>query len=125
MTTPATQLTNNLWGALLNHTPTITTTRASADRASMDELATPGTRTAELLGYLSHAPATTFSLAHLAEINSRQVWGLLKTPRERGLVSFDRRGGIWQLNTEFKGRAVEAACALLESKGWVCTPPGG
>lgn len=65
--------------------------------------------------------ATTATLCVCCDLDSRQVWGLLKAPRERGQVKF--AGGRWALNDNYRGAAVERAAELLRSRGWTVNPP--
>jgi hypothetical protein len=82
----------------------------------------PGTKLAGLLRQLSdRADATTPELASLAGMTSRQVWGLLKAPRDCGQVQFVT--GRWSLATDFHGRDVQRAVALLRNLGWLVEPP--
>ena len=82
----------------------------------------PGTKLAGLLRQLSdRADATTSELASFESMTSRQVWGLLKTPRDRGQVQFV--AGRWSLATDFHGRDVQRAITLLRNLGWQVEPP--
>lgn len=65
--------------------------------------------------------ASTLTLAVCSDLTPRQVWGLLKVPRQRGQVAFD--SGVWRLNTDYAGHQVERAAALLRDLGWTVTPP--
>lgn len=80
------------------------------------------TRTQELLDYISqHGMVTTKTLCGAFGISSRQVWGMLKAPRNAGKVTcFD---GLWELSSAHDDRKVHEAVALLEGLGWSCFPP--
>lgn len=82
----------------------------------------PDTLTGRLLALIDeHGRISTALLANTACLTSRQVWGLLKVPRERGQVRNDERG--WSLNPDYLGHDVAQAVELLRSKGWTVTPP--
>lgn len=84
--------------------------------------AKPNTKLAGLLAELAkHDSATTLSLAVCADLDPRQVWGLLKQPRAIGQVVFE--AGRWHLVRTFAGRDIERAAALLRNAGWRVTPP--
>lgn len=86
------------------------------------EDARPGTKLALLLAELTDAgTATTLVLAVRADLTPRQVWGLLKAPRERGQVLFEV--GRWRMAASWHGRDEERAAALLRSRGWLVEPP--
>lgn len=115
MSTPATP-----WDVLLR-APRIRLQPASDEPAPQ---AKAGTKLARLLDELAQRDsATTMTLSVCAELSSRQVWGLLKAPREIGQVKFV--AGRWSLVREFPGRDVERAAALLRSRGWSVAPPDG
>jgi hypothetical protein len=84
------------------------------------------TKVGTLLGYLREAgPASTLTLCHLLEVDSRIVWGLLKAPRARGEVHF--AGGIWAVAEGFNAemrKDLQAAAQLLRANGWAVQPPG-
>jgi len=63
----------------------------------------------------------TAALGARCDLDSRQVWGLLKTPRDAGQVRFD--GGRWSLVQDYPGRDVQRAAELLRARGWKLTPP--
>jgi hypothetical protein len=105
---------------LLNRSGIRMTPRHGADEP--EDAAPAGTKIARLLDELARVrSATTASLCACAELDSRQVWGLLKTPRNRGQVSF--YDGRWSLNHDWHGNHIERAAALLRSRGWTVTPP--
>lgn len=82
----------------------------------------PDTLTGRLLALIDeHGPVATWVLMENLNLTSRQVWGLLKVPRERGQVRNDERG--WSLNPDYLGHDVALAVDLLRSKGWTVTPP--
>lgn len=84
--------------------------------------ARPSTKLAGLLEELrACGKATTNALAIGTDLTPRQVWGLLKAPRQHGQVRFD--GRFWELVEGFAGRDVERAAALLRSRGWRVQPP--
>jgi len=94
---------------------------AAAPDASCED-ARPGTKLAQLLAELAAAgDATTLVLAVRADLTPRQVWGLLKAPRERGQVLFE--AGRWRMAPTWQGRDVERAAALLRARGWRVEPP--
>jgi len=100
------------WDALL---------RPRSRRAAVDPCATidskAGTKVGLLLGELAaRDSATTLTLSVCADLSSRQVWGLLKGPRDIGQVRF--ANGRWELAREFAGRDLERAAALLRDAGW-------
>jgi len=119
----------NLWGALLGANAGSAcsgnrdTQPQPAYQAKITDMARPGTKTLELLSALAHSPASTNSLAETTSLTQRKVWGLLKQPRDKGMVTYSPDSGIWQLNREYEGPAIDRARSLLESKGWVCVPP--
>lgn len=106
------------WDALLRQAPQ---PRRLPD---VQPTARPVTKLATLLALLAERDsATTLTLSVLTDLTSRQVWGLLKAPREVGQVHF--AGGRWSLSRSFAGRDVERAAMLLRSKGWLVKPPMG
>ena len=92
---------------------------------SVDDVdAKAGTKLAGLLHELaSLRSAPTLTLCVSCDLTPRQVWGLLKAPRQRGQVAFD--GQRWSLNTHYAGHQVERAAALLRDLGWTVEPPEG
>ena len=83
-----------------------------------------GTYTAALLHLLDcNGPMMTAELASATMMDSRQVWGLLKGPREAGQVRFD--DGLWELDRDFPGTNVLRAAELLRSRGWRVIEPTG
>ena len=89
--------------------------RAAADLRATEAKA--GTKVAGLLAELeSRDSATTAALAASADLTQRQVWGLLKGPRDAGQVRF--ADGRWELVSGFAGRDIERAAALLRDAGW-------
>ncbi len=116
-------LIGNLWGPLLS-APPVAPCQGRTFPARASEMAGPGTKTAEILAALAHSPASSFGLAEITGLTNRQIWGLLKGPKDRGLVTYDPDSGIWTLNADYQGSAIERAKALLESQGWKCIPPG-
>ena len=83
---------------------------------------TPTTNVGRLLALLKHNERmTTVELATRSGLNSRQVWGLLKTPRSFGQVQFD--DGHWEIDREYQGNDVARAASLLRSKGWFVEAP--
>lgn len=97
--------------------------RIQPDRAEQDADVKAGCKLARLLDELGQRDsATTLTLCACAELSSRQVWGLLKGPREIGQVRYAE--GRWSLVRGFAGRRVERAAALLRAQGWHVVPPG-
>jgi hypothetical protein len=83
-----------------------------------------GTKLGSLLDALAaRDSATTTTLCACCELDSRQVWGLLKAPRAMGRVRFE--AGRWSLNPDYRGAAVERAAELLRARGWTVIPPEG
>lgn len=81
-----------------------------------------GTKLAALLSTLAQREsATTATLSACCDLDTRQVWGLLKAPRERGQVRFE--DGRWSLNNHYRGAGVQRAAELLRSHGWYVEPP--
>lgn len=80
------------------------------------------TKLASLLDELATVEGLpTAALGVRCDLDSRQVWGLLKAPREAGQVRFD--GCRWSLAADYPGRDVQRAADLLRAKGWLVTPP--
>jgi hypothetical protein len=119
----------NLWGGLIGVKavgPAKTDCDAppqTAYQAKITDMARPGTKVLELLSALAYSPASTNNLAETTGLTQRKVWGLLKQPKDKGMVTYNPDSGIWQLNREYEGPAIDRACRLLESKGWLCIPP--
>lgn len=98
--------------------------RLSQRRAHMrqetTEAAAPqivGTRTDALLQLLQdNGPSTTLALCVHTDLKSRQVWGLLKQPRQVGAVTFN--DGYWSLVPDWPGLSVQRAVELLRAKGY-------
>lgn len=106
------------WDALLFTRPQRMTPRAD-DGATE---ARAGTKLSALLAELALCgTANTLTLAVRAELDPRQVWGLLKAPRAMGQVRFE--AGRWELVAGFAGRDVERAATLLRARGWHVEPP--
>jgi len=63
----------------------------------------------------------TAALGSRCDLDSRQVWGLLKTPRDAGQVVFE--GGRWALTRDYPGREIQRAVKLLQARGWHVQPP--
>lgn len=106
------------WDALLHVAPLRMTPRG--DDGAVEARA--GTKLAGLLAELQACgTATTLSLAVRCDLTQRQVWGLLKAPREIGQVRFG--GGRWEIAHGFAGRDMERAAALLRERGWRVEPP--
>lgn len=84
--------------------------------------ARPGTKVARLLDELAQVDSvSTLALCVRAELEPRQVWGLLKAARAAGQVTFS--AGRWALNRDWRGRDIERAAALLRDAGWRVTAP--
>lgn len=82
----------------------------------------PANKTAMLVAKLAQADSLpTLALGALCELETRHVWGLLKTPRERGQVIFEQ--GRWRLNRAWHGHDIERAAALLREAGWTVKEP--
>ena len=80
------------WDALLRAAPACRSAEASPEATESK----PGTKLAGLLEELAtRESATTATLAVCADLEPRLVWGLLKTPRDRGQVRFE--AGRWSL----------------------------
>jgi hypothetical protein len=87
------------------------------------ELAT--TKVGALPGYLrAGGPASTATLCLLVDVDSRAVWGLLKAPRQRGQVRYER--GMWSAVDDYDRELqldISTAAALLRRHGWTVRPP--
>ena len=106
------------WDCLLRQPPQRMSPRVDPD----EQMAQPGTKLARLLAVLAErGSCTTLTLSACTDLESRQVWGLLKAPRAIGQVEFV--DGRWQLVHGFAGRDVERAAALLRDLGWRVLPP--
>lgn len=92
-------------------------------------------RTQALLDHIAEAgPISTVDLCHALDLTSRQVWGMLKQPRDTGKVTYEH--GMWartgheiaDWQAEIDGAVMAAreaeAVALLTSRGWTCIKPG-
>lgn len=88
-------------------------------------------RTQALLDHIADAgPISTADLCKALDINSRQVWGMLKDKLQAGKVTHDR--GMWartaQEVADWQAAIDEAvmakqeaeAVALLTRRGWTC-----
>lgn len=88
-------------------------------------------RTQELLDHIADAgPISTADLCKALDINSRQVWGMLKDKLQSGKVTHER--GMWahtaQEVADWQAAIDEAvmakqeaeAVALLTRRGWLC-----
>lgn len=101
------------WDALLKPPPR----RGPAAVEPCATEAKEGTKVASLLAELAaRDSATTLTLSVCADLTARQVWGLLKGPRDIGQVRF--AAGRWELVRTFAGRDIERAAALLRDAGW-------
>ncbi|MFY7940041.1 MAG: hypothetical protein ACOVOX_03950 [Burkholderiaceae bacterium] len=110
-------ITASPWDVLLK-APAIRLGHAEHVLADCDQ----GGKLATLLAILvSSKSLPTNALAARAEMNSRQIWGLLKAPRAAGQVVFN--AGRWALVPDYPGRDVQRAADLLRSKGWHVEPP--
>lgn len=91
-------------------------------------------RTQELLDHIADAgPISTADLCKALDINSRQVWGMLKDKLQSGKVTNER--GMWartaQEVSDWQAAIDEAvmakqeaeAVALLTRRGWMCIQP--
>lgn len=111
-------MTASPWAALLSGEPI----RLTPSSEAVEPLLRSGTKLSGLLALLAERDsATTHTLSVCADLTSRQVWGLLKAPRDFGQVRFD--AGRWSLVREFAGRDVERATALLRDLGWRVEAP--
>lgn len=111
------------WDALLRSPLTPIRLRPS-DGQPEPQQAREGTKLALLLAELAQVEsATTLSLCVRAELEPRQVWGLLKAPRDTGQVSHSK--GRWTLNRAWRGREIERAAAVLQEAGWTVIEPEG
>jgi hypothetical protein len=107
------------WDALLSAPGHRMTPRADDVPAA----ARDGSKLAALLGALAGVDnLPTAALGARCDLDSRQVWGLLKAPRAVGQVRFS--DGRWALTPGFAGREIERAATLLRSKGWQVARPG-
>lgn len=107
------------WDALLRARPM----RLRTGDATEPVEPKPATKLSILLAELAEVrSATTASLCVRAELDSRQVWGLLKAPRDAGQVRFI--DGRWSLNADWQGRDIERAAKLLRDAGWTVRAPG-
>ncbi len=104
----------NLWAALVAPGSLV---------SAQPEYGQSGSKTAELLSALAESPASTSQLAEVLGLHSRAVWGLLKTPRQRGVVDYSSDSGMWSINHAYEPPAIERARAFLVANGWTCTPP--
>lgn len=106
------------WDVLLRSRPV----RMRAEEQPMPERGRPGTKLAGVLAQLAEVgSATTLSLCARTDLEARQVWGLLKAPREAGQVRFE--AGRWSLNRNWRGREIERAARLLRDAGWMVREP--
>lgn len=111
------------WDALMSQPP-LRLRAPGTDPQAGATAAPSGSKLATLLCELqARGMATTLTLAVCCDLEPRQVWGLLKAPRQRGQVFHE--GGRWSLNTHYAGHQVERAAALLRDLGWTVTPPAG
>ncbi|MDX9718154.1 MAG: hypothetical protein RBT67_12355 [Thauera sp.] len=91
-------------------------------------------RTQELLDHIAGAaPISTADLCKALDLTSRQVWGMLKDPLQKGKVTHVR--GMWArtaqevadwqstLDEAARAAAEAEAVALLTSRGWTCIAP--
>lgn len=78
-------------------------------------------RTKYLLQLLGDGPRSTNELARVLGLETRAIWGLLKTPRERGQVEFLL--GYWSLNRNYLPPEIQKAVELLRSHGWTVQRP--
>jgi hypothetical protein len=81
---------------------------------------TRGVHLSVLLNQIAHGGKTTRQLADATGLTSNLVWGLLKGPRNRGIVDCDK--GVWSL-TDAHARELASATALLRRAGYTVTPP--
>jgi hypothetical protein len=106
---------------LLRTPRSIRITAITDEPAACDEPQSAG-KTRALLSALAEADSLpTVSLGALCELETRQVWGLLKAPRARGQVFFN--AGRWSLNRDWHGNDIERAAALLRDAGWTVRKP--
>lgn len=111
------------WDALLR-SPLTPIRLQPFDGRPEPQQAREGTKLALLLAELAQVEsATTLSLCVRAELEARQVWGLLKAPRDTGQVSHSK--GRWTLNRAWRGREIERAVAVLREAGWTVIEPEG
>lgn len=106
------------WDALLKAQPQRRHAPPPADAAK------PSTKVGQIMFELAHCgPASTTKLAILTDLETRQVWGLLKNHRTNGQVKF--ADGVWQLVPGFDGHTlrVRKAAELLRKAGWRVQPP--
>lgn len=112
------------WDALLRPHRPIRVRAAAEPEPDLPQQAREGTKLARLLAELAQVEsATTLSLCVRAELEARQVWGLLKAPRDTGQVSHSK--GRWTLNRAWRGREIERAVAVLREAGWTVIEPEG
>lgn len=80
-------------------------------------------RTAQLIYQIEHRPGiSTAELARDAALHSSLVWGLLKHARTTGRIEHSAKEG-WRISTKKDDQLVQAAAALLKSRGWGLVPP--
>ena len=94
-------------------------TTADTDAKPAPDLAASlgkGTHTSQLLYLLNQGGGmTTRQLADAAALTLNQVWGLLKTRRDRRVVAYSN--GVWTL-CEIGGRDLQCAIELLRDNGF-------
>lgn len=109
------------WDALLRTPRSIRITPVTDEPAAHDGLHAAGKTHALLSALVDADSLPTVSLGALCELETRQVWGLLKAPRARGQVFFN--AGRWSLNRDWHGNDIERAAALLRDAGWIVRKP--
>jgi|JI6StandDraft_1071083.scaffolds.fasta_scaffold432413_1 hypothetical protein len=81
------------------------------------------TLTSHLLHLLDlNGPMSTAEIGEAANLTTRQVWGLLKSQRAHGLVTYEDQ--LWSLNRQASTLDEARAAAVLRAAGWTVVPPG-
>lgn len=103
--------------------PAAATSGRALPRQAAAARASGTTITSHLLQLLqANGPMSTAEICDAAALTSRQVWGLLKTQRNYGRVTYD--GRAWALASPAPSAGEEQAAALLRAKGWAVAAPG-
>lgn len=105
------------WDVLMHRIPAVKAvafTSLEHGRSKTDQLL----QIIDQLGY-----ATTMRLCLETDLDSRQVWGLLKQHRKSGRVEFVY--GEWRAGKSAMSIKVLQAVELLRAQGWMVVEPGG
>lgn len=105
------------WDVLLRRRP--------AARTEPQQQAPAGeTKTALLLQTIdTWRHVTTMNLCLETDLDSRVVWGLLKSHRKSGRVQFNY--GEWSPGVSAASIKAQQAADMLRALGWTVLPPGG